>query len=168
MLDIALNKTDGVIAVRYPRGGELYIPEGYEYKGENYSFFGNRSADILLVTYGRIFSYACEAIDELRREGIEVCLLKLNRIKPIDETAVKESEKYKKVYFYEEGIRSGGAGEIFGMQLYSGGFRGEYRHIAIDGFVKQAKAASALHKLGLDKEAIKERIRTDYNSRSEG
>jgi len=167
MLELALYENKGVVAVRYPRGGELYMPEGYEYKKEDYSFFGNRSADILLVTYGRIFSYAAQAADELRNEGTEVCILKLNKIKPIADEAIGESLKYKTIYFFEEGIQSGGVGEVFGMKLYTSGYKGEFKLIAIDGFVKQAKVADALHKLGLDKQAIKDRISSDNKSRSE-
>lgn len=161
MLYTAVYNTPDVAAVRYPRGGELYIPESYEYKGEDYSYVGSRAAEILIVTYGRIFSYACLAAERLKEQGIDVCILKLNKIKPISKEAAQKSSGFKKIYFFEEGIKSGGIGEGFGLLLYQSGYRGSYKLTAIEDYVKQAKVDSALHKLGLDAEGIEQTIYKD-------
>lgn len=154
MLFTAVYNTRDVAAVRYPRGGELYLPEDYEYRSETYSLYGNRTSDTLIVTYGRLFSYACQAKERLSEQGIDVCILKLNVIKPLPATAAKTALEFRNVCFFEEGIRSGGIGEAFGIALYQEGFRGCYKNTAIDGFVKQAKVDSALHHLGLDCDGI--------------
>lgn len=158
MLDKALYKTEGVAAVRYPRGGELYLPEDYVYDGENYTFYGKKFSETLIVTYGRTFSYACSAAEKLKDSGIEVCILKLNRIKPVCMNAVKKCMGYKNCLFFEEGIKYGGVGENFGFMLYQNGFEGKYKLYAIDNYVRQAKCDSILHHLGLDADSISEAV----------
>ncbi len=154
MLFRAVYNTREVAAVRYPRGGELYLPDDYEYRSELFSFYGDRESDILIVTYGRLFSHACKAKEALADKGISCCILKLNVIKPIMPTAAKSAMNFSHILFFEEGMRRGGAGEAFGLQLFDGGYRGSYTNVAIDGFVKQAKVDSALHHLGLDSEGM--------------
>ena len=61
----------------------------------------------------------------------------------------------KDVYFFEEGIRRGGAGEGFLFDLSKAGFSGKYHLRAIEnGFVKQASVESLLHKYGFDEEGV--------------
>ncbi len=157
----AIYNTDGVAAVRYPRGGELYIPEDYTITNKPYVLYGDESADILMITYGREFSQCCMAMEILDSEGIRVNILKLNTIKPIPAGAVMSAKKYKSCYFFEEGARSGGTGESFGFELYQSGFSGKYNLSAINKPVVQAKTNSSLHKLGLDSEMIANKIRND-------
>ncbi len=147
MLYKAIYETKGTVAVRYPRGCEQALPEYYEPSAEPYSLYGNADSEVIVITYGRIFSEVCSA-------GNNVCILKLNRIKPIASKAVEIAMQYKSVYFFEEGIKSGGVGEKFGFALYQSGFRGTYSLTAIDGYVTQCTTKSALHKLGLDAEKI--------------
>ena len=154
MLDAAIYNTEGVAAVRYPRGGELYIPEDYQYNGEDYSFYGKKFTDTVIVTYGRVFSFACEAARRLSSEGTDVCILKLNKIRPLPESAVKKISGCRNCFFFEEGIESGGIGQSFGLRLYENGFEGKFRLVAIKDYVHQAKVNSALHKLGLDSDGI--------------
>ena len=54
------------------------------------------------------------------------------------------------MFFFEEGIESGGIGEHFGFMLEEAGFKGKYFLKAIKGFVAHAKMERALGKLGLD------------------
>ncbi len=161
MLYTAVYSTPSVAAVRYPRGSELYLPDGYEYKGEDFSLVGDKDAKILVVTYGRIFSYACRAAESLSEQGKDVCILKLNKVIPLSEDMILAAKKYDKVFFFEEGIRHGGIGETFGLMLYQSGFSGSYKLTAIDNYVKQAKCAAALHYLKLDAEGIEDVIQKD-------
>lgn len=155
MLHSAIYDIPNIAVIRYPRGGELYIPEEYKYEGTDYTLIGNKKSDKLIVTYGRIFSNACIAANELKKQGIDVCILKLNKIMPINIKAVYSAVNYKEVYFFEEGIKNGGIGESFAFLMYQNGFRGKFRLTAIESFVKQAKVDSSLAKLGLDPNGIK-------------
>lgn len=147
----ALYRCDGVTAVRYPRGGELYRPKDFASSSKTYDVYGDRNAPLVLVTYGRLFSFACKAKEALERERISLCILKLNRIKPIDPEAVAFAAQKECVFFFEEGGTSGGTGEHFSFLLTQAGYTRRYVLQAVeDCFVPQASMASALHSLGLD------------------
>ncbi|MGN1113281.1 MAG: 1-deoxy-D-xylulose-5-phosphate synthase, partial [Acutalibacteraceae bacterium] len=136
-LKAAIEADSCVVAVRYPKGGQPYKPLEYECTGKPFDFYGDKGAEVLLVTYGRLFANACRALDMLKEQKKSFCILKLNRIKPIDGEAVRQSLKYKKILFFEEGMKSGGAGESFEIKLDEMGFGGKCRLFAIeDEFVK--------------------------------
>ncbi len=143
-------KGRGLCAIRYPRGRELYKPVYFHSGTESYFVYGSHSAEICIVTYGRLFSFAAEAADKLGARGIDVKLLKLNRVIPIAADAVSEVLDCPQVFFFEEGIRQGGVGEYFATLLLEGGFAGRYVLRAIDQpFIKHAPMFRALEQLGL-------------------
>lgn len=158
MMYNAVYRTSGVVAVRYPRGGELYLPSDYKPENTAYTFYGNIKSKILIVTYGRLFSYACIARESLQKKGIDVCILKLNIIKPISKSAVKKAALYDICCFFEESIKYGGIGETFGLKLFRCGFKGDYNITAIKNYVHQTKTDSALRRLGLDDKGMEEKI----------
>ena len=161
-LDEALHRTDGVVALRYPRGGEGYRPADYPVENTNYDICGDRNAPILLVTYGRLFCEAVGAAEELARDGVKVCILKLCRIKPIDPEAVQFAARCERIFFFEEGMLSGSIAHSLRDQLADAGWRGEYHIAAIDGcFVQHATVAETLRTLGLDSAAMVKAIRGD-------
>lgn len=155
----AIYDITGVAAVRYPRGGE---PEGLEDYQPDYkpvTLWEDTGAKILLVTYGRVFANVRKAAEKLRASGIPVSVLKLTRIMPIEAECAKTASSYERVYFFEEGIRSGGAGESFGMMLLKLNYTGNYKNVAIDGFVPLCYTLSGLKNAGLDAESIEKLVR---------
>lgn len=157
----------GLCALRYPRGRELYRPPYFRGSTEPFSVYGEPRADICVVTYGRLFSFAAEAADKLKALGTGVKLLKLNRVIPIDENAVREAMSCRLVFFFEEGIRQGGAGERFASLLLERGFAGQYVLRAVDQpFVKHAPMFRALEQLGLNADGIMKTVLEHY--REEG
>lgn len=156
MLYEGIYKTEGAVAVRYPRGKELFKPENYEYKHEAYSVFGNITAKNVLVTYGRLFSECYQAMEQLD----DTCVFKLNKIKPIDETVYPLLMKAENIFFYEESVKSGSVGEIFGCGLCEHGINAVFRHIAVnDEFIKQASVESQMKKYKLDCQSIIEEVK---------
>ena len=154
----AFYRSEGVVAVRYPRGGEYQIPEDFTPSLSSFDFYGEMS-DVLIVTYGRPFGPACGALGILKENGISAGILKLNRIRPIDGGAIDIALNAKKIFFFEEGVRSGGIGEKLAATLLQSGYRGDYSLTAIeDCFVKQASVPSLLEKYGLSREKIAEKI----------
>ena len=149
--DAAIYRCEGVTAVRYPRGGEGYHPEDFVPSGRTYDLYGAFDASVVLVTYGRLFSFACEAKERLEKVGIPIGIVKLNRIKPVDPEAVEWIARKKRVFFFEEGMQSGGVGEHMSYLLQKAGFDGNYVIQAVkDEFVQQASMESTLHTLELD------------------
>ena len=154
-LKTALYLDEGLAAVRYPRGGELYRPEDFTEESENFNLYGDKTCGRLLVTYGRLFSYAVRAKEELAKEGVEVCILKLCRIRPIDPEAIEFAQSFQQVWFFEEGILNGGIARTFSDMLTLRGYTGCYHIRAIaDRFVRQMTVSEALHMLRLDTEGM--------------
>lgn len=155
----AFYRDSDVVAVRYPRGGEGEIPEDYEPSFGTYDLYGYSSADTVIVTYGRLFCEAAKAVKGLAEHEVKAKVLKLNRIKPIDPEAVKELLGAKKVFFFEEGVRSGGIAEKLAAELLQSGYKGSYNITAVeDCFVKQAKVPELIKDYGFDAQSMIEKI----------
>ena len=158
-MEKALYEDGGLVAVRYPRGKEESEPEDFVHSFGAYDVYGEKEAEICLVTYGRISSFALSAVKELSEKGMSIKAIKLGRIKPIDTEAVREASLSSKVYFFEEGVKSAGVGEKFASELLTNGFGGKFSLTAVpDCFVAQASVASQLKKYGLDKESMINKI----------
>ncbi|MBR1483807.1 MAG: 1-deoxy-D-xylulose-5-phosphate synthase [Ruminococcus sp.] len=159
-LKTAIYLDEGLAAVRYPRGGEMYRPEDYTAESIDYDIYGNADSGLLLVTYGRLFSHAVRAREILRQQGIDICILKLCRIKPISPQAIDFALAFKKVWFFEEGILNGGIARTFSDLLTYKNFAGNYHIRAIsDGFVRQMTVDEALSMLRLDADSMVENIK---------
>ena len=155
----AFYRDSDVVAVRYPRGGEANIPEDYTPSFGTYDFYGDESAEIVLVTYGRLFSETAKAVRELENRNIKAKVLKLNRIKPIDTEAIDRVLDSKYIFFFEEGVRSGGIAEKLAAELLQRGYKGGYDITAVeDCFVKQAKVPELIKDYGFDSESMVDKI----------
>lgn len=151
----AIYHSNGVVAIRYPRGTEKPVPESNDLSFEPFAVYGREDSDTFIVTYGRLYSYACSAADELISRGYNVSVLKLNRIKPISEDAVKKVLSCKKVFFFEEGIKAGGIGSVFSEMMTEKGFKGNFNLTAVDNeFVKHAAVSALLSEYSLDENGM--------------
>ena len=147
----AIYKCSGAVAIRYPRGNEWYKPDDYKYVHQSYTVFGSKDSKKCLVTYGRLFSECYKAYQQLD----DVFVVKLNRIKPIDEAVIDELNDCKEIFFYEESIKSGSVGEIFASMLEEQGIAAKFKHIAVDDeFIKQASVESQIKHYKMDSESI--------------
>lgn len=154
----------GLCAVRYPRGRELYKPDWFSDTTEAFQVYGDAgSATVCIVTYGRIFSFAAEAMERLKASHIPIKLIKLNRIIPVDPASVEAASQCRQVFFFEEGICRGGIGEHFSFLLSQGGFQGEYFLQAIqDPYLEHAPMFRCMEKLGLNTDGMEHIIRERY------
>lgn len=134
--------------IRYPRGCENKNFDG-EISGDCTVLSHN--GDKAIITYGRIFSNAVEAQKSLGNTDV----IKLNRIYPIGEEVINLLSRYKEIYFFEEGILSGGIAEHIACRLLKKDFKGKYSVNAInDEFVGASTIQSALKKYKLDTESM--------------
>ena len=151
----ALYHKEGPCVIRYPRGTEFYKPVDYTCNGEDYQVFGDDDAEIAIVTYGRIFGECYKAYERLKAQNKKVKIIKLNVIVPIPEESLKHIEKVKKLFFFEEGVESGGVGESFASAMLENKLSPEFILTAFpDCFVKQGKTDSILSQYGLDCDGI--------------
>ena len=159
-LQQAIFETPGVSAVRYPRGKSLYRPNAYVFDCKAYSLYMESDPKVLLITYGRLFSFTAKACERLHELGLSVGVLKLNRIKPLDEGIFAPALNAQAVYFFEEGIEMGGIGEHFIACLMNRGYQGRVFLRGIgDQFIKHASMAQCLEELGLDEESIYQAVK---------
>lgn len=174
MLRQAIYAAAGVSAVRYPRGAQMYKPADFVCSEQPFDIYGSAiDCENVIVTYGRLFSQACLARKNMAINGTKTCIIKLNRIKPIDNKAVLIAKRFKNVFFFEEGMRAGGIGESFNYELSKVGFKGGFFLTAIeDEFVQQAAVGNTLHKLNLDsvgmEKIITQRVGCDAKQKKAG
>lgn len=118
------------------------------------------------MTYGRLFSFAYEAMQTLAASGIKCKVIKLNRIIPLDPEVLQILTGCKTVFFFEEGIRAGGVAECLGGALAEAGFSGRYVMRCIeDGFIRHAPMFRILERLGLDQAGMLRTIRENLKQK---
>lgn len=153
-LSEALYNTDGIAAVRYPKGGE----SGSVEPSISWDWSGKRGGT-LAVSYGRLSANMTAAAREASQRGEPVDWLRLVRISPIPEEALRTSLSYKRVVFFEEGILQGGIGERFGAALLEMGYSGGFEVVGVDGqFVPAGTVAQQLELFGLDRASMSARL----------
>lgn len=145
----------GLVVVRYHSGAQIPLPDDFEQGYGNYESYGDSQASTALISYGREFALACDASSTLKKRGISVEVIKLNRIKPIDPTVIELLLKKKNVFFFEEGEKTGSVAEVLGRQLVEAGYEGEYFIRAVeDKFVPHASVSAQLKSSLLDSDNI--------------
>lgn len=160
-----------VIAVRYPRGQQGYIPDDFnqttydDYSvldGEDFyrgTALEDAAPKAALVTFGMLFSEAAKAREQLLEKGVRVRIVKLNKVWPIADGAVDAAMACDRILFYEEGAKAGGIGESFGYELLGKKYAGNYQLFAVDNtFVHHAKPDSLRHEFRLDAAAMTEEV----------
>lgn len=146
-----LRKTANIntpVALRYPRGAE---PKNYKELANSSEFTLYGNANAVIVTYGRISANAFKAQEILKANGINISVLKLNLIYPFSDELIDTLNKFEKVYFFEEGIKSGGIAEHLRSKISCK----EFIITAIeDEFVPCTKIDSALNRYKLDADSM--------------
>ncbi len=153
-LDTAVNCDKGIVAIRYPKGNDVFSEFNTNITDRYYH--ENCSCDTLVIGFGRIMNNIYSAKSDLECTDAKFDVLKLVKVFPLHDDVFFICQKYKKIVFFEESSRMGGIGEYLFSILAQHGFSGDYNIIAIDGFVKQASIDSCMKKYMLDSESIKE------------
>lgn len=159
-LSEAIYRTEGITAVRYPKGGEPDImgrSERFRTAFEpvvNY-YWSGRSSDVLGITYGRISADLAKACEKTGAD-----MLRIVTINPFSEEIFGIALGYKKIVFFEEGSIRGGAAEGFLAELAWRGYRGRAECVGVaDGFVPAATVEEQLAMYGLNEECMTEILR---------
>lgn len=139
-------------AIRYPRGAQPTPPADFAPSDDAFTCF-EREGKKAIVTYGRIVANALDAAQRLP----DVTVVKLNRIHPLDEALCALLRDFSDVYFFEEGIRSGGIAEQLAALLYASGAGCRFHIYAIpDVFVPAMPVERALRRYRLDADSMVE------------
>lgn len=160
--DNVINNAENLTVIRYPRGVEPILPNGYEITENDFDVFGNGKT--LIVSYGRVSAEILKAVEILKQSKIETSCIVLNKIKPIPREVIEIAKDFDNIYFFEESEKSGGIGQSFAQMLLSVRFKGDYEHITVeDEFVAHASVDSLMKKYGFDAESIVSKIMEKTN-----
>ena len=155
MIYQAVYKENNAVAIRYPRGSEPKLPDEYKYDKSNFDVIGNSNATNCLICYGRMFANCYNAYKNLD----DTFIIKLNKIKPVDEKIVQSLENCKNIYLYEEAVKSGGVGGVIAEILEKNQINATFKHICIeDEFVKEASVERQFEVYKLDEKSIIEEV----------
>lgn len=154
MLDYAVNKINGPVAIRYPRGSEnIKLPMTVGIENCKATLL-NSGDDLTIVAEGRMVSTAYKLRDLLIEEGKEADIINLRFIKPIDTETLRNSvKKTGKLIVLEEGIRSGGVGEAIISSLSDESFLCIHKHLP-DKFIEHGSNKELIKLMKLDEESI--------------
>lgn len=158
MLKTAISH-DGPVAIRYPRGSGYGVPLDQELhclpigKAE----LLQSGTDCLLLAVGSMVVPAMEAAGKLSAEGINVTLVNVRFIKPLDEKLILElCASHKKVVTIEENVLQGGFGSAI-LELLAD--HNLYNHAVLrlgypDAYVEQGDQQELQIRYGLDSAGI--------------
>jgi 1-deoxy-D-xylulose-5-phosphate synthase len=156
MLEWAIQKGNGPIVIRYPRGGEsaYHIPESNIIIG---SELLRKGKDITLISYGRLIFEVYRAAEILKERGIDAGVINLKSIKPLDGKIIsQESDVSNKVLFIDETAKYASVGRY----IYD--FVSNHTVIKIHGlpdhFIEQGSVDELTRKYKLDAENIASRV----------
>ena len=125
LLKSAIRSDDPILfiehATLYQVRGE--VPEGEYTIPIGVSKVQRPGKDVTVVTYSKGLDISMKAADQLAREGIEVEIVDLRSLRPLDMGPVLESfKKTNRVVIVEEGWRSYGVGSEIAARIYEEAF----------------------------------------------
>ncbi len=158
VFDKAIAEGNNSVAIRYPRGCKEELPDDFICSNDDFDVYGNEG-ETAIVVYGRLFANACKAKTLLEKQGIKVRVIKLNKIKPVNEKVFENLSGIKNIFFFEEAIKNGSVAERFGSMLLEKGYKGKYDITAVgEDFVKPATVESQLKKYGMDADSMVKKV----------
>lgn len=153
MLGYAVREETGPVAIRYPKG-----PEGaYTAGGAEAVKLLRVGSDFTLVTYGITVNAALDAAARLRERGMDVEIIKLGRLKPLDTALIESSvRRTGRLLVAEESVQAGGVGEHIAARLEAAGVPVKtliLKNLG-DAFLPQGTQAELRRLCGLDGESL--------------
>lgn len=157
MLELAIHKLNGPVAIRYPRGGEGAYTGG---SGTEPDLCLREGTDVTLLSFGTMISNVLEAAQTLAQAGISAEVIKLNRLTPLPWKRTAESvRKTGRILAVEENMAMGCVGERMLSRLTLEGVpvrRGALMNCG-ETFVPHGTVKQLRQLLGLDPQSIFEK-----------
>jgi len=125
----------------------------------------NEGSDIAVITTGSMLHPSKIVLEELKNKGLNVTLISMHTVKPLDKVLIEKcSKKAKAIFTIEEHSVIGGLGSAVAESLMEIGYRGLFRKIAIPNkycsYIGQAEYLRQKH--CLTPHAIINRILEEY------
>lgn len=162
MLDYAINRQNGPVAIRYPKGC-VSENDGIIEKINDDSFeVIKKGENIALLPIGTMADTALEVCGKLENDGFKPTIINPRFISPISNSLLEElKENYKYIFTIEDNIFSGGFGSKLCQNMVQKNIMDKLIHCFSfpDTFVEQGSKAILYEKYGLDSDSIYEKIK---------
>ncbi len=160
MLDWAINKYNGPVSIRYPRGN-AYFRECTSFEISKSEFLSEGN-DITIVAVGNMINTAMEVNDKLRANGIEADVINLRTVKPFDKEAIFSSlDKTGFLVTIEDNVVAGGAGRFI-CSNYSK--RLKTLHFGYNEFIPQGKPEELYELYNMSSTKISDAVIKEWNN----
>ena len=148
---------DGPVYLRLARMPTAIFPEHPFTVGKGYAM--REGKDAVIFTYGAMVEVCLEAADMLAAKGMEVTVVNMHTLKPLDEALVLDAAKrYPRIFTVEEHSVIGGLGDAAGA-LLAGKGTFLFDKIGVqDRFGQSGKPMDVLREYGLCSDQIADRI----------
>ncbi|QXH49432.1 transketolase family protein [Pseudomonas fakonensis] len=159
----AIAAHQGPVYMRLLRGNVPLVLDRYDYRfqlGKAQVLRGGR--DVLLIASGLMTMRALEAAELLHKDGVDVSVLHVPTIKPLDEaTILAEARKPGRLVVTAENHSIvGGLGEAVAGMLLRNGVAPTFRQIALPDAFLDAGALPTLHdRYGISTEAVTRQVK---------
>lgn len=159
----AIARFDGPVYMRLPRGRVPLVLDEYDYQFEiGKAKLLRDGKDVLIISTGLMTMRALEVADALVASDIEVGVLHVATIKPLDtDTIIAQCRREGRlVVIAENHSQIGGLGEAIAMALLQARVQPLLRHVALPDRYLDAGALPTLHdRYGISTEVIAANIR---------
>jgi transketolase len=154
----------GPVYMRLLRGNVPLVLDEYDYKFElGKAKLLRDGKDVLVIASGFMTMRALEVADQLRADNVDVAVLHVPTIKPLDEaTILAEVKRLDRVVVVAENHSViGGLGEATASLLLRSGVAPRFRQVALPDEFLDAGALPTLHdRYGISTGAMAQRIRS--------
>lgn len=152
----------GPLAIRYPRGSFIECSdfESLPFEYGKAQLLKEGESTLLLLGYGNGVGKAIETAVLLKQEGVDVAIVDLRFVKPLDEVLLAMlAQRYKQWYIFSDSAKIGGVGSLVGqlkekMNLHVKIESFEYD----DGFITHGATPLVEQQLGLSAKQLAQRI----------
>lgn len=144
----AIAQYEGPVYMRLPRGRVPLVLDEYDYTFElGKAKLLRDGKDVLIIASGLMTMRALEVADRLAKSAVQVAVLHVATIKPLDvETIVEQCRRSGRlVVIAENHTQIGGLGEAIAMSLLMARVQPEVRHVALPDQFLDAGALPTLH-----------------------
>ncbi|NPA95236.1 MAG: transketolase [Thermodesulfobacteria bacterium] len=141
--------------------------DGKPFFGKDYEFIPGKAdwlrrgkeGSATIISYGATMPYVMKAWERLQEMGIQVSVLNMASIKPVDEEAIIEAAKNGPLLTVEDHVVTTGIGSITARVLVQNGISQKLRCLGVKRYGESGKPADLYRMHGIDTEAIVEAIK---------
>ncbi|PYG86825.1 1-deoxy-D-xylulose-5-phosphate synthase [Ruminiclostridium sufflavum DSM 19573] len=166
MLDFAVNKQNGPVAIRYPRGrGKAILAKEYPLKKGKGAVI-REGRDVCILAVGSMVSTAAAAAEILEGKGVSAEVVSARFVKPVDEQLIIEcANRFKCIVTMEDNCKTGGFGSRVLDVLNENGLKTDLYIMALpDEFITHGSRNELLKQSGLDSASAADAILKKMNN----